>query len=148
MKKVIFVCTGSTCRSPMAEQIFKHKLKQKNISAKEIVVSSAGIMANVGESIAEHSLQALKTLGIKPVRSKAKQLNKKMVNNNTVIITMTSGHKEWLKNLPNVYALSEFESGIDIPDPIGQPIESYVQTAKILNFVLDEVLQKILNNEI
>lgn len=148
MRKVIFVCTSNTCRSPMAEQIFKYKLKQKNISGKEISVSSAGIMANAGENMAINSTLALKEMGITPVKAKSKQLNKKMVNNNTIIITMTTGHKEWLKNLPNVYSLSEFESGINVPDPYGMSLEEYVKTAKILNFILDEVLQKILDNQI
>lgn len=132
----------------MAEQIFKHKLKDKNISGKTVAASSAGIMANVGEDMAKNSTLALKELGITAVKGKSKQLNKKMVNNNTILITMTTGHKEWLKNLPNVYSLSEFESGIEIPDPFGMPLEEYVKTAKILNFILDEVLQKVLDNEI
>lgn len=63
MRKVIFVCTGGTCRSPMAEHIFKKKLKDKGISLKEIQVASAGIMSNL------QNIHPLYCYGFKKIRN-------------------------------------------------------------------------------
>lgn len=148
MRKVIFVCTGGTCRSPMAEHIFKKKLKDKGISLKEIQVASAGIMSNL-QNIHPHTVMALKKLGINvPYSTKSRQLNKKMITKDTIIITMTNEHKEWLKNLPNVYSLNDFEKDVYIFDIYGMPVSVYEKLANVLNYILDEVVDAVINNKI
>ena len=62
MKKIIFVCTGNTCRSPMIEQILKHKLKLNNI--KGVTVTSAGIMADPNTYTNTNTIKALENMGI------------------------------------------------------------------------------------
>ena len=60
MKRVLFVCTGNTCRSPMAQGLMNHLSNEKELA---VQATSAGLAAD-GEPIAENALAALQELGI------------------------------------------------------------------------------------
>lgn len=143
MIKVVFVCTGNTCRSPMARAIFKEKMKERGLTGKDFVVSSAGIMADENLKTNPHTITVLKSNGISAKPEKAKQLNKRLVNKNTVLIAMTDAHKQWIKNLPNSYSLSDFVPGVNLPDPAGYDVDEYEKTYVVLNRVLEVVLDKL-----
>lgn len=149
MKKIIFVCTGGTCRSPMAEHLLKHKLKQAGILPKQYAVSSAGIMANLVEHINPNTVAVLKENGINVrLNTKARQLNKKMVTNSTTLIAINPEHKDWIRNLPNVYCLSDFIPEMIVPDPFGLDITYYRLTYDMLNKATDVLLQLIQTNKL
>ena len=145
MKKIIFVCTSGTCRSPMAEHLLKHKLKQVGILGNQVQVSSAGLMANENETIEPHTVFALKQLGIVVnAKQKSRQLHKEMVTKDTLIIAISQAHKQWIQNLPcRTIALSDLDGGVDIPDPYGQGLKQYQKVARLFDFMLDEVVQKL-----
>ena len=121
------------------------KIKDNNIT--DVCVSSAGISANVNDEMNEHSKKALKILGVPFKNRNAVQLKKTMVNKNTVIITMTNYHKDFLRNINNVYCFSDFNGGIEIPDPYGTNLETYLKTAKIIDFICDEIILKLKGEE-
>lgn len=146
MKKIIFVCTGNTCRSPMACEILKHKLKQQNIT--DVKVDSAGIMAEPNTKTNPNTISALKNMGIVAKSKMAKQLTKKMVTKNTLLIPITKNHAEYVKNVALTKPLCDFKLGMDILDPYGQDLVVYERCAKMLDVVCDEIVELIKKGEL
>lgn len=143
MKKILFVCTGGTCRSPMASAMLKEKLKKHNLQNKKISVSFAGINADINSNTNPNSIAVLKQLGYSARATKAKQLTNKMVTKNTTIITMTDAHKMLLSNLDNVKSSSQYLDGEQVPDPYGGGIDEYLQAAKIIDKLTDKVIEEL-----
>lgn len=144
VKRILFVCTGNTCRSPMAEIILKRKLKLAGI--KDVRVSSAGFSACEGDKISVHSAKALKQLGYKPYSFRSRLATGALLINSDIIICMTAEHKSRISNFPNVYTISEISGGEDIPDPYGQDLGAYIRVSHMLedacNSILDKILEK------
>lgn len=89
MKRILFVCTGNTCRSPMAEALFRHMAKQAGL---QVEVRSAGVAATDGAPISPHSRTILEKKGLTDdIRSSA--VIKEHIAWADLILTMTMNHK-------------------------------------------------------
>ena len=141
MKRILFVCTGNTCRSPMAEIILKRKLKLAGIAG--IRVSSAGINALEGEKMSKNSFKALKEMGYIPYGFKSKKLTKEMIEKSDIVICMTAGHKECLKQFSNVYSVTEIAGVKDISDPYGGGYEQYEKASHEIEDLCNVLISKI-----
>lgn len=97
MKNIVFVCTGNTCRSPMAEGIMKKLLKQKVIS--DINVSSAGISAFTGDDVSTDAVVAVKKFDVDIAEHRARRINEFILDNTDIFVCMTESHKIALINL-------------------------------------------------
>ncbi len=137
MKKIIFVCEGNTCRSPMAEKIFANFVKKENIRLK---VESFGIDADNGIEMNILAKRALKNLGILVGTKKSKKLCK--IESNAIYITMTKQIKSFLP-YKNVFAFSDLVGGEDIIDPYGNNQEIYDKTAIIIFNACEKLLKRI-----
>jgi len=135
MKKILFVCSGNTCRSPMAVCIFKKLLKESG-NQNLFVINSAGINAGNNLPMNIDAQKALKTLNVPVLAHSSKRLEEKDILNSNLVITMTMEQKEFLSNYKNVYSLKELTKCEDILDPFGEDFECYLKVCEKLIYNL------------
>lgn len=93
MKKILFVCTGNTFRSPSAEYLLKDYLKNNNIN--NISVFSAGTKGNPGGVFPE-TIDAVKRYNLDISKHKYRILNQEIIDNADIIISMTHAHRNFI----------------------------------------------------
>lgn len=138
-KKILFVCTGNTCRSPMAERLLEQTLAFREI--KGFAVYSAGIAAEKNAPMNPKSAQVLRENGIFDGEFNSRRIRDAELRNAFAVICMTEQQKDVLLDMRwralrkvdaigdeeianNVYSFFDF-CGYDIPDPYGRDIDAY-----------------------
>lgn len=118
LKRILVVCVGNICRSPMAEALLKQLLNSKNL---DICVSSAGLAACENLQAAESAQALMKARNIDISLHRARQLTEEHIINSDLVLTMEIEHKrEILKLYPyahgKVFLIGEW-GRFEIPDP-------------------------------
>lgn len=147
---ILFVCTGNTCRSSMAEGMLKAMLKEEGLEG--INVSSAGLAAISGEPASPPAVRVLREIGIDLTGHKAAALNAEMLRNADLILTMTKGHKLAVQSADpsvwqKIFTLKEYAQtgNTDITDPYGQSDERYRQSRDEIKAALRKIVEKLNN---
>lgn len=138
-RRVLFVCTGNTCRSPMAQVIATRELRESGEPEDLVEVTSAGISAGEGMPITPEAIEALEKLGYMASHHRSRQVTPTDVNRADEIYTMTNAHLAALRrHFPGAaWKIQTLDpEGGDIQDPIGGSPEVYDQACRaILEFV-------------
>lgn len=137
--KVLFVCTGNTCRSPMAEGIMRDIALQRGF---DMEVSSAGISAFDGEGASKNSILVLKEMGIDITSHKSRQVNRDMVEDSDLIITMTDYHRELLLRRYN--NLENKLISFNIQDPFGGDYNIYKSCSEEIKSEILKIVDKLM----
>jgi protein-tyrosine-phosphatase len=146
--KILFVCTGNTCRSSMAGAV-ANKLLEDRHNLQNIVFESAGVAAIEGEPASREAIAAMAELGIDLERHRAVLLTPEAVRQAGLVLTMTAAHRQYIHKLvpsqaDKVFTLAEYaRSDGDVPDPFGQPLEAYRDCARKLVDLIGKVLDRL-----
>jgi len=151
MYKVLFVCIGATCRSPMASMLFNKKIKNYNLSG--VTSSFSGLSVQYDSKINPNSKQALKDYGIFRILKKPIQLSSKLIVDSDLIVCMEEDYKQAMcltvsdKNKSKVFCTKDF-CGFDIKDPFGGTAEQYKSCLRQIDVALEKIIGVLLGNGI
>ena len=152
MARVLFVCTGNVCRSPMAEGLFR--LMARDLSGVETL--SAGLSAPSGSPPSQHSVDVLADDGIDISGQRSQQITPELIEAATHIFAMTIDHKRAIESLFPAAAEKTFlvrelaeiaepddayHGLLDVPDPIGLPREAYETTRDLIRDAMPAVVK-------
>ena len=116
--RILVVCTGNICRSPIAEGLLKLRLPDK-------IIFSAGTMAMVGDGADQKSIEVSAAQGLDISAHRAQQLTQPMLQAADLVLTLDGSHNDWInRRYPQfrgkVHKLGKWQQDADVPDPYRQ----------------------------
>lgn len=132
--RILVVCVGNICRSPMGEYLLRQKLAHRP----DITVESAGIGALVDKPADDTALALLQEHGIDASEHKARQATESLLAKADVILAMESGHLRQLhKTAPQIrgkaFLLGKWNDDLEVPDPYRQQRPAFEHAYKLID---------------
>ena len=141
---VLFVCTGNTCRSPMAEVIFKHLIEKNKL--KNVSCSSAGVSAKNGDKASLNAIKVCKEWDLDLKSHKSKNIFDLPLQSYDLFVVMNYTHLEILKSL-GISQDKIIVLGNSIGDPFGENLDVYRKCRGEINKSLKKLIKELNLNE-
>lgn len=138
---ITFICTGNTCRSPMAEGIAR-KIINEQYPDSGITVSSAGLNTFNGSPASQHSIDACREIGIDLLGHRSQRINQEIADNTDLFAVMTPSHAQFLRQC-GVPSDKIAVLGSGVPDPFGRDLEQYCACRDSLIKAVESLLAEL-----
>lgn len=148
--KIVFVCTGNTCRSSMADVLARNWLRINAPQNTNTQVTSAGVAAFSGSPASQQAIQVMAERGLDLSYHKARQFSGELLEHSDIVFTVTANHRRALaakfpQAAAKIHVLAEFAgfTGVDIADPFGQSVDVYRKCAAQMEELIDRAFNKL-----
>lgn len=141
MRRILTICTGNICRSPLAAALLKSRLSSSHD------VESAGVAAVVGHPPTPEAAKTAADRGLDVSLHRARQLDAPLASSFDLLLVMEKAQKRWITaNIPQArgrtFVLGHWRD-VEIPDPYGAPIEDYEQACRLIEACAGDWLDRL-----